>query len=1197
MKFNRKDIINFLFPELQIIETIKREGFIIKKKKHSNYESSKVNVNTNRYENIKEDFNTSYADSNSDLYKDTYSYEKSNNDKRSNRISEVFDNLREELSMKIIGQSNFLDDLVLSFKRPYITGSNKMKPKNIMLLLGSKSVGKHSAIEHIVESLNRKRILNSSKVSKMDLSLYTSKEKLSIFLTDLYKALCSPSNIVVFDNFDKCNSSIIDILENLSINGKYILESRYILQGGNLVEASGMLLQDSVSEISSNGKFFVFTSEKDKVDIFTERFMLVVGDIIRTESFTNAELMELAYRVMENIKLQALNNLLLNIINDEGLIYYLVENYNNSTGVKGMEDFAQAKIYKPLAEFELRNNFDKNEEILLSYKEGQVFAKVDDILINLSELNLDKNIYGIEEVKKELNNIVGIKSVKDYVLSIEDNLKAQRIRENAGLKASNISMHMIFTGNPGTGKTTIARIVAKYLKALGVLSSGQLREVTRADLVGQYIGHTAKITNDVIKSALGGVLFIDEAYSLCRDKNDTFGLEAIDALVKGIEDNRNDLVVILAGYKDEMEGFLKTNTGLKSRFPNIIDFEDYSAEEMYKISIITAKAKGFKIEENCKEPLISLYERKNIKGRNDSGNGRLVRNVIEEAILNQSKRLIKDSSTQVDLLTFEDFNFDKECKFDLEKSLEEIIGLDSVKDFVRTQSKLLIAQEKRKKAGLVVDTSQTLNMIFTGNPGTGKTTVARVVANMFKDMGLLKCGHLVETDRGGLVAEYAGQTSKKTEEVFKSALGGVLFIDEAYALTDSGFDKEAIDTLVKLIEDYRGEILVILAGYKKEMSDFLKINSGLQSRFPLSIDFPDYSAKELYKISLSMIEKKGFNICEDAYETLYEEVTLLHKTSNAYSGNGRMIRNFVEEIMRNQSTRIATNDVDIDNMNLILKNDIRNNKEDVSKSFDLEKELSKIVGLEEVKDYLRSLNARLIMQKQRKKLGLIVDDIQTLHMIFKGNPGTGKTMVARTVADILYNMGIIKTNKLVETDRAGLVAGYVGQTAIKTTDVIMEAMDGVLFIDEAYSLSQGGANDFGKEAIDTLVKLMDDYRDRIVVILAGYSEDMNNFLAVNAGLKSRFPNSITFEDYNTNELLEISNKLFSSKGYEIKSNAKVKLKNIFDEVRNDSQFGNGRYVRNIFEKAVNNQAMRLSTEGKFTKEDLITIIDSDIERV
>lgn len=819
-------------------------------------------------------------------------------------------------------------------------------------------------------------------------------------------------------------------------------------------------------------------------------------------------------------------------------------------------------------------------------------------LVDLSNLFPRMHTDSIDKIKQELESIIGLEKVKEYVMNLEDNLKIQKIRQSKGYKTTPISMNMIFIGNPGTGKTTIARIIAKYLKAIGVLSTGQLREVTRSDLVGQYVGHTAKQTNEVIQSALGGVLFVDEAYSLCRDKHDSFGLEAIDALVKGIEDNRDNLVVILAGYKDEMEEFLKSNTGLKSRFPNIIEFEDYTPEQMYEIALVTAQSKGYRISDECKESLIRLFERSQIKGKNDSGNGRLVRNIIESAILSQSKRLVKDFESNMDLLIFEDFNFDSFEKFDLEKSLEGIIGLEKVKDFVRTQHKLLIAQEKRRKAGINVDTTQSLNMIFTGNPGTGKTTIARVMASMFKDMGLLKKGHLVEVDRGGLIAEYVGQTSKKTEEVFKKALGGVLFIDEAYALSSdsTSYGKEAIDTLVKLIEDYRGEVAVILAGYKEEMKDFMKANSGLKSRFPIEIDFPDYSIEELYQIALNMIDSKGFQIDEDAKEVLYENIETLHKTATVHSGNARMVRNLIENIVRNQSARIALNDVNNEELTRILHCDINyGNKRDFN--FNLDESLDNIVGLEEVKSFIRSLYARLKIQTERKKLGLPVDDSLTLHMVFKGNPGTGKTMVARIVADVLYNIGVIKTNKMVETDRAGLVAGYVGQTAIKTTEKVMEAMDGILFIDEAYSLSPGVQNDYGKEAIDTLVKLIDDYRDRLVVILAGYSNDMELFLKINPGLKSRFPNIIEFKDYSVDEMMDIAEIFYSEKGYVLKDEAKNKLRRILTEASRGEDFGNGRYVRNLFERSVNNQALRLSHDMDLTREELIIIEAEDIERV
>ncbi len=259
--------------------------------------------------------------------------------------------------------------------------------------------------------------------------------------------------------------------------------------------------------------------------------------------------------------------------------------------------------------------------------------------------------------------------------------------------------------------------------------------------------------------------------------------------------------------------------------------------------------------------------------------------------------------------------------------------------------------------------------------------------------------------------------------------------------------------------------------------------------------------------------------------------------------------------------------------------------------------ITKVIGLESVKVYIRSLNARLKIQAERKKAGLKTDNTQTMHMIFAGNPGTGKTMMARTVADILYNMNVIQSNKLIETDRSGLVAGYVGQTAIKTRQVIETALGGVLFIDEAYSLSQGGENDFGQEAIDTLVKMMDDNRDRLVVILAGYSDDMRNFLSRNAGLQSRFANIIEFPDYSTEELMQIAEGMYLDQGYVLSDAGKSLLMEILNKAKQNKQFGNGRYVRNVFERSLNNQALRLSSDNNLSKEDLITITEKDIQEV
>lgn len=1190
-------LLKFLFPEYQILNAAQRYGLITKRRQqplspessqaanHSQDQTPQgVNISSNKTLCNTGQCNTS-SNPIASWQNSTEPYNNQSTVKLGSlEINQKFDRVSGNLASQIIGQKQCLANLLIAFKRSFISGYSDVKPRNTLFLLGNKSSGRHTMITLMVKALAQQALIANDAISRLDLALYTGNGDELLFIKDLNIALTNLSDAIIFDNVEKCPSSYLGVIHQLVTTGQY----RYADTSSNSLM------------LSSASKYFVFISainESKVIEIFGNKFIQSVGDIVTVDEYTIDDLTLLTQLFLSDLSYRCLYHLHIELKYDTDVVNYCANQYQTKLGVISIKDYLNNFIYNALVEVRLKNNLVANQNIYLQCLNGSLVMKEDTndaVPINLKDLLPQKYNSHLDDIKYELDAIVGLASVKEHILDLENNYNIQKRRENAGYKSNSISMHMIFTGNPGTGKTMMARVVAKYLKAIGVLMGGQVREVSRADLVGRYVGHTAKLTNEVIQSALGGVLFIDEAYSLCRDKNDTFGLEAVDALVKGIEDYRDNLLVILAGYSDEMKDFLQSNSGLKSRFPNVINFEDYSPQEMLQIAQITAKAKGYAIEDACHEPFIRLVEKSQIKGRNDSGNGRLVRNVIESAILEQSKRLNIQPAADMGLLTQADFKFTEQNTFDLEASLAPIIGLEEVKQTIRTQYTLLLADKKRREANIIVDMTQTLNIIFTGNPGTGKTTIARVMAAMFRDMGLLKQGQLIETDRSGLVAEYVGQTASKTEQLFKSALGGVLFIDEAYSLVNSNpYDKEAIDILVKLIEDYRGEIVVILAGYKKEMSDFVKGNSGLESRFPLNIDFPDYSAEELYKIALLMIANKGFNLTEEAQQVLQQHIVAIQKTASSYSGNARMVRNMIEKVLRNQSARIATTETTSDELILILPNDIR--PEVATKNdYDLDAALNSIIGLNEVKTYIRSLYALLRVQAERKKMGLAIDNSQTLHMIFKGNPGTGKTMMARIIAEVLYHIKVINSNKMVETDRAGLVAGYVGQTALKTTEKIMEALDGVLFIDEAYSLSQAGANDYGRETIDTLVKLMDDNRQRLVVILAGYNQNMDDFLQVNPGLKSRFPNIIEFADYSVDELMQIADGLYQSRGYQLNDAAHQKLYGLFTEAVQEESFGNGRYVRNVFEKSLNQQALRLSTDSDLTREELITIVADDI---
>ena len=396
-------------------------------------------------------------------------------------------------------------------------------------------------------------------------------------------------------------------------------------------------------------------------DKFGARFVdALEGDICRTQAFTPESLAAIAARELNHLaqRVKAQCGLVLAMGSDVRDL--VAAQYGKTSGMTAMRDYVDS-IYRAFAEYVLdaddiptagtpaKLTVD-GSRLMAAIGSGEPF----DLLALLPRQYRGD----VDAVEAELDTIVGLDEVKDFVRGIAQNVQAQQKRKAQGLKVADVNMHMIFTGNPGTGKTTIARILAKYLKAIGALRGGQLVEVTRADLVGRYVGHTAPLTNTVIQSALGGVLFIDEAYSLYRGGEDSFGLEAIDTLVKGIEDNRGDLVVILAGYTREMQLFLSANSGLASRFPNQIEFPDYTGEELYRITLSIAKSKGYNLDESCRDVLVQWYDAQQAADAATNGNGRMARNVLEKAILNQARRLVADADADLALLLPGDFELE-----------------------------------------------------------------------------------------------------------------------------------------------------------------------------------------------------------------------------------------------------------------------------------------------------------------------------------------------------------------------------------------------------------------------------------------------------------------------------------------------------------------------------------------------------------
>lgn len=517
-------------------------------------------------------------------------------------------------------------------------------------------------------------------------------------------------------------------------------------------------------------------------------------------------------------------------------------------------------------------------------------------------------ILNVGEHEEKLNALIGLESVKTSIQKI----KAYSIANKGN---SNLNLHMCFYGNPGTGKTEVARIIAWILHENGILPTNKVVETDRSGLVAAYVGQTALKTLEMVEKAMGGVLFIDEAYSLVQSEGGDYGHEAVAALIKAMEDYRGKFCVILAGYRNKMKDMIASNPGFQSRIQFELDFQNYSREELRSIADLMLSKMQYKMSERAMDRILDITD---ILRKNENfANAREMRNILEQVVMCQNLRC---AGTKEKMLEIVDVNrYIKDSGLTLpvssqsiiltnEEQLDHLVGLASVKRMV----KKIKAYAKRNQSS----DDFNMHMCFYGNPGTGKTEVARIISGLLYDAGVLPESKLVETDASGLIGKYVGETAPKTQAKINDAMGVVLFIDEAYALTEtsggdgvsSGYGDEAISVLLKEMEDKRGKFCVILAGYKEQMQKLLSSNPGFASRIQFSLDFPDYSREELMQLADVFLSKKQYEIASDAMEKLLD-VTEYFRQNDDFA-NARTLRNILDQVIMNQNLRAEDDEED-----------------------------------------------------------------------------------------------------------------------------------------------------------------------------------------------------------------------------------------------------------------------------------------------
>lgn len=802
----------------------------------------------------------------------------------------------------------------------------------------------------------------------------------------------------------------------------------------------------------------------------------------------------------------------------------------------------------------------------------------------------------LETIREYFANVIGMESIQADLDKFYKMLRFQNERHQKEFQTNLLkSTHFIISGERGCGKTMVAEIIAKLLSDFNIRKEEQPLMIEACELRYAFDNNRADGIKKLFEKGNNATVVVENIqYILNEDsQQDDRDRELIDALEKVMREKKDVLSIILTASPSAKRKLLAVNATMQDSVQAIIEIPEYATVELFSIIKKLAQKKALLIHENAEKVLMRKIDvERNLP---DFMNAITLNRIIEEAAGKMAERYFENSDSSESAMVYlraEDFEVEMETENleELIAELDALIGLKSVKNEIKKRIEAITVQQHAQQAGSErADGTGTLHMLFMGNPGTGKTTVARMLGKIYQQLGVLPRGNqIVECTRANLVGMYQGHTANLVRQKAKEAMGGVLFIDEAYALCrdkNDSFGHEAVDELMTVLENNRDNMMVIFAGYQKEMEAFLKSNSGFNSRIRKQIMFEDYTVDEMEEIFLHMVSKANMQM-EPEVKNLLKDM-LATKSRVPDFGNARGVRNLFDEVIEAMNERVSSLkslgiELGKSAYDTITDADIKavaGKKMDGEKSLDeLMAELRELTGLAGVKSKVQEMVDEIQVKEYMKSQGMKTEDGHgTLHLVFKGNAGTGKTTVARLIGKIYKKLGVLKKDIFVEVSRKDLVAEYLGKTAKLVNEKIDEADGGILFIDEAYMLSNGERDQFGQEAIGTLVTELENRRDSLMVIMAGYSDKMKEFLNANQGLASRLSNEIIFEDYTDEELEQIFEYMVLKKELLLDTGVNEDIRRVIGEYRrNTKDFGNARGVRNIFEKVLRKKNSRIA---------------------